>query len=242
MHHAAERLGATATAGHAAGPGRVALLLLGAGRVTDRQAPDAAQVLRAALDDLVGLVRSSRCRRRGGPRTGGAGAARRHRPSAKYSSGETTLPFDFDIARPSRRIMPWQNSCAKGSRTSFGARPMSPEGAGEEAGVEEVQDRVRDPADVLVDGHEVPRRLHVDRLDRRPRGCRSAGSTTTSRRRCPSCRSRASPGRHSAGRSSSGTPGRSGAATRRSAGTRRRSGSRTGSSSSGTGTMPSLGQ
>ena len=44
----------------------------------------------------------------------------------KYSSGEMTLPLDFDIARPPRRIIPWQNSWAKGSRTSFGPSPVSP--------------------------------------------------------------------------------------------------------------------
>ena len=44
---------------------------------------------------------------------------------SKISSGATRLPFDFDIFDPPRRIMPWVNSRANGSRRSFGATPRS---------------------------------------------------------------------------------------------------------------------
>ena len=59
-----------------------------------------------------------------------------------------------------------------------------------EARVQQVQDRVLDAADVLIDRHPVVRRA------RRPSPCRrrcrrSAGSTTTNRRTYPSCPSRA---------------------------------------------------
>ena len=71
----------------------------------------------------------------------------------------------------------------------------------EEARVHQVQDRVLDAADVLVDRHPVV----DDRRDpTRPRRCpgrSSAGSTRTSRRTCPSCPSRAGRARRSAGTS-----------------------------------------
>ena len=71
---------------------------------------------------------------------------------------------------------------------------------GEEARVQQVQDRVLDAADVLVDRQPVVDDARgsngaLDVVRRRS----SAGSTTTSRRTCPSCRSRAAPGRRSDG-------------------------------------------
>src|SRR3954447_26419723 len=42
-----------------------------------------------------------------------------------YCSGVTRLPFDFDILAPPRRIIPWVNSRANGSRRSLGATPRS---------------------------------------------------------------------------------------------------------------------
>ncbi len=65
---------------------------------------------------------------------------------------------------------------------------------GEEPGVQQVQDRVRDAADVLVDRQPRPRLLGVERHVVAVRATRSAGSTTTSRRTCPSCRCRACAG------------------------------------------------
>ena len=96
------------------------------------------------------------------------------------------------------------------------------QGPGVEAGVQQVQDGVLDPADVLVDGHPVGGRCLVDRLRRWSRDCRSARNTRTSRRRCPWCRSPARPGRHTSDRWCAGRPRRSAGATHRSAGTRRR--------------------
>ena len=65
--------------------------------------------------------------------------------------GETTLPRDFDIFAPSRVIMPWVKSAAKGSWKD--EVPEVRERLDEEARVEQVQDRVLDAADVLVDRH-----------------------------------------------------------------------------------------
>ncbi len=73
----------------------------------------------------------------------------------------------------------------------------------EEARVEQVQDGVLDAADVLVDGQPVVDDLLVPRPPRRSARRRSGGSTRTSRRTCPSCPSRAVPGRRTSGRSSS---------------------------------------
>ena len=65
---------------------------------------------------------------------------------------------------------------------------------GDEARVEQVQDRVRDAADVLVDGRPLSRLRRVERHVGSRGSTGSAGSTTRSRRTCPSCRCRASPG------------------------------------------------
>ena len=63
---------------------------------------------------------------------------------------------------------------------------------GEEARVEQVQDRVLDAADVLVDVHPVVGVGHVGRRRRVRRG-EAREVPARSRRRCPSCRSRAAP-------------------------------------------------
>ena len=87
---------------------------------------------------------------------------------SRISCGLTRLPLDFDIFSPPRRIIPWVKSLANGSRTSRHAQVG--ERLGEEAGVHQVEDRVLDPADVLVDRHplpqgrRVPRRLVVVRV------------------------------------------------------------------------------
>ncbi len=74
---------------------------------------------------------------------------------------------------------------------------------GEEARVQQVQDRVLDAADVLVDRQPVVDDLALERRPRTGAGPCSAGSTRTSPRRCPWCRSRAGPVRRRRGRSSS---------------------------------------
>ena len=63
------------------------------------------------------------------------------------------LPFDFDIFAPSRVIIPWVKRLANGSWTPRMAHVG--ERLAEEARVHQVQDRVLDAADVLVDGHPV---------------------------------------------------------------------------------------
>ena len=70
---------------------------------------------------------------------------------------------------------------------------------GEEARVHQVQDRVLDPADVLVDGHPLAQRGRVPRGLVRCARRSSAGSTTRSPRTCPSCRSPAVPARRRRG-------------------------------------------
>ena len=79
------------------------------------------------------------------------------------------LPFDFDIFAPSRVIIPWAKRLANGSWTSSVAEVG--QRLGEEARVHQVQDRVLDAADVLVDrqpvvgGGAVPGGLVVARVE-----------------------------------------------------------------------------
>ena len=79
--------------------------------------------------------------------------------------GETTLPRDLDIFAPSRVIIPWVKSAANGSWNDEVAEVR--ERLDEEARVHQVEDRVLDAADVLVDRHpalehrRVPRGLVV---------------------------------------------------------------------------------
>ena len=72
--------------------------------------------------------------------------------------------------------------------------------AGEEAGVEQVEDRVLDPADVLVDGHEAVDGGGARRRALVPRVGKAQEVPGRGRRTCPSFRSRGAPARHSAGR------------------------------------------
>src|SRR3989304_1708462 len=65
------------------------------------------------------------------------------------SSGSTTFPFDFDILAPSLMTMPWVR------RFWNGSPPFARPGARGALVVEEVEDRVLDPADVLVHRHPV---------------------------------------------------------------------------------------
>ena len=82
---------------------------------------------------------------------------------SKISSGATRLPFDFDIFVPPRRIMPWVNSRANGSRRSVGRHAEVGQRLGVEAGVHQVEDGVLDTADVLVDRHPLGDGLVVER-------------------------------------------------------------------------------
>src|ERR1700731_2966198 len=66
-------------------------------------------------------------------------------------------------------IMPWVNRRAKGSPGSARPTPPAARGPGVEAGVQQVQDGVLDPADVLVDGHPVGHGVLVDGRFGRPR-------------------------------------------------------------------------
>ena len=114
----------------------------------------------------------------------------------------------------------------------------------EEARVDQVQDRVLDAARVLIDRH--PRvRLARDRTASRRCADRcSGGSTRTSRRTCPSCRSRAAAGLPHFGHVDVHPVGSPlPAATPPSVGVKSTSsGSTTGRSSSGTGTSPHVAQ
>ena len=87
-----------------------------------------------------------------------------------------------------------------------------------------------DAADVLVAPAARSRRARARTPPRRSAGRRSAGSTRTSRRTCPSCRSRGAPARRTSGTSSAPSPRRPRAASAPSAGSPRSSGSTTGSS------------
>ena len=152
------------------------------------------------------------------------------------AAGETTLPFDLDIFAPSLVIMPWVKRRANGSWTS--RWPRSDERLAEEARVHQVQDRVLDAADVLVDGHP--------RADDRgvPRGVVVGGVAVA--QEVPGRvdegvhRVGLAPGGAAAGRAGGVDPVLGGGERRAGpwACSRSTSGSTTGSSSSGTGTMP----
>ncbi len=108
----------------------------------------------------------------------------------------------------------------------------------EEARVEQVQDRVLDTADVLIDREPVVDELAVERRVIVVRRRRSAGSTRTSRRTCPWCRSRAGPSRPHFGQVVRTQSSAAASGERPFGRYSVTSGSRTGSSSSGTGTIP----
>ena len=131
---------------------------------------------------LVGRADEQRC----------SSARCRRRSARRTASGEITLPLDLDIFAPSRVIMPWVKSARE--RLLDVQVAHVGERLDEEARVEQVQDRVLDAADVLVDRHPAGERPPGPTAPRRCARRSSAGSTRTSRRTCPSCRSRAAPG------------------------------------------------
>ena len=82
----------------------------------------------------------------------------------------------------------------------------------EKARIDQVQDRVLHAADVLIDRQPVARPSPYRTARDRCAGRCSGRNTTTNRRTCPSCRSRAAPGRRISGTSCSRIPARSPAA------------------------------
>ena len=84
--------------------------------------------------------------------------------------------------------MPWVNRPANGS--SMSRWPVFVMARAIEPRVEQMQDRMLDAADILVDRQPVVGRCGIDRR-RRHAGGRSARNTRRNRRRCPWCRSRA---------------------------------------------------
>ena len=84
---------------------------------------------------------------------------------------------------------------------------------GEEARVHQVQDRVLDPADVLIDRHPLAAAPPGPTRPRRWTRRSSAGSTTRSPRTCPSCPSPGAPDPCTRGSSSAPTPRRPPAAS-----------------------------
>ena len=105
-----------------------------------------------------------------------------------------------------------------------------------------MQNRVLDAAAVEIDRHPVGGRRRVERQLGVAADRRTAGSTTTSRRTCPSCRSRAGRDRRTSDTSRSRTPAPAPAANRRGPVNVVTFGSSTGSCSYGTGTTPSFSQ
>ena len=110
-----------------------------------------------------------------------------------------------------------------------------------EARIEQMQDRVLDAADILVDRHPVVVLLAIERRRRELRRGEAVEVPARIRRRCRTCRSRAAPRRRRSGsrRASRSDDGRADCpACRRSTS----SGSVTGRSFSGTGTTPHVSQ
>ena len=122
--------------------------------------------------------------------------------------GAALVAFALDL--DARRLDPLAGGVAIGLVHDHALREHAGEGlvwpamprllhrAGEEARIEEVQDRVLDAADILVDGQPA---IDDRRHRRRPRMRRGEAREIPGRvrRTCPSCRSRAAPGRHTAG-------------------------------------------
>ena len=132
---------------------------------------------------------------------------RRH-ASAPYRSRKSSGPDDVPGALRHLRL-PERHPAV---REELRERLAEPEHAqvvqhlDPEAGVDHVHGRVVDPADVQVDRVPVVDAPRDRTAPRRWTGRSSAGSTRTSRRRCPSSRSRASPGRRTTGTARSPTP------------------------------------
>ena len=99
-------------------------------------------------------------------------AWRRHRTFRSSLSGATTLPLFFDIFAPSLMTMPWVKRRVTGSE--FETKREVAHHFGPEARVDEVQDRVLDAADVLVDGEPVVDFLSRVEMEQRSVVCASA--------------------------------------------------------------------
>ncbi len=80
-----------------------------------------------------------------------------------------------------------------GKRLVHPGMPQIPEHLGEKAGVEKVQDRMLDAADILVHRHPVVHPLPIENAVLDNPGRCSAENTRTIPRRCPWCRSPAGP-------------------------------------------------
>ena len=206
-------------------------------RTSDRRAATRA---RGSGSCPRGRSRSTRLPSRAARRTSRTAAARRRRTSAASSSGSTTLPFDFDMTSPSFSTMPCVSSCVNGSLVVDHAEIA--EHAREEARVDQVQDRVLDAAAVEVHRHPVLRLRRIERQRRRSSDRRSGRSTTTNRRTCPSCRSRAARARRTSDTSRCTNSGTCASGESPRPVNSATFGSSTGSWSSGTGTMPSFSQ
>ena len=128
-------------------------------------------------------------------------------PSAsRISSGATRLPFDLDILSPPRRIIPWVNSRVNGSRSSLGATPRSASALVKKRAYIRWRMACSTPPMYWSTGIQRLGRGLARRARSRSRARRSAGSTTTSRRTCPWCRSPAAPDRRTTGRWCAGSP------------------------------------
>ena len=167
------------------------------GAVTSTRAPHAVQELRRACR---ARRRPSRCRPPAGRRTASSGGRRRPRTLPARAPRSTPLPSDLDIALPWLMTWPWFISAVKGSTKS--TMPMSCSTLVKKRLYSRCRIACSTPPTYCVDGHPLADLLGVERACRRSPASSSAGSTRTSRRRCPSCRCRARPGRRTSGRSS----------------------------------------
>ena len=109
----------------------------------------------------------------------------------------TPLPSDLDIALP--RLMHLALVDQPGERLAEVDQPQVLQHLGEEPRVQQVQDRVLDAAHVQVDGRPAVDVLAAGTARRRNAASSTGTGTTTSRRRCPSCRCPGAPGRRTSG-------------------------------------------
>ena len=108
------------------------------------------------------------------------------------------MPRDFDMRSPSApRIWPWLNSRRNGSFCS--TRPMSRIALVQKRLYSRCITACSAPPVYWSTGVQASTSARVDRARPRRRATGSGTSTTTNRRTCPSCRSRAAPGRRSVG-------------------------------------------
>ena len=112
--------------------------------------------------------RPSRCRPRAGRRRPASAGPRPRRTPRVARPGLRRCPATCVILGAWLMTMPWFSSAENGSPKSTQAHVV--QHLGEEARVQQVQDRVLDAADVEVDGHPRVDRRRVERP-----GCRRAG-------------------------------------------------------------------